>query len=244
MPSTRGRGELVGVACEKPLARNLARGAAHGRADRIDAAAARLSREPGLRAGHRARQGDRLAAGGADRRAAVSRARGGGAQRAAHAVVLGRRAAGRRRAQRHALPQLRGRAPPADGARREARATLRVDERERADRVAEVERGRSTPKCCSERSRRRRRLRARAGRGLRARFDRADGAGRRAAADRSDDIVELRRTGAAAAHRTAGPRVRDADRQPDDGPQRLPRPARSAARRARTSSRSRTPSRA
>ena len=76
MPSTRGRGELIGVACEKPLARNLREARAHGRADRIDAVPARLSREPGVRAGHR--RAARRSSGGGRRRSPggrISRAR-------------------------------------------------------------------------------------------------------------------------------------------------------------------------
>ena len=47
----------------------------------------------------------------------VSRARGRRARRSAHAVVLAGRSAGRRRAQRHDVPQPRGRPLPADQAR-------------------------------------------------------------------------------------------------------------------------------
>ena len=52
---------------------------------------------------------------------ALPRARRRGARRPAHAVVLAGRSAGRRRAQRHDVPQPRGRPLPADQARRAAR---------------------------------------------------------------------------------------------------------------------------
>ena len=49
-PSKRGQGELIGVACEKPLARNVAEAKQVLRAGEAGGATARLPGEPGLRA--------------------------------------------------------------------------------------------------------------------------------------------------------------------------------------------------
>src|SRR5205823_1229206 len=79
-----------------------------------------------------------LAARRAKYRASVSRPRRRGARWAAHGVVLGWRAPGRRSVERHALPQLRGGAVPAE---RAGRATDGAASRrgERADRLVEVD---------------------------------------------------------------------------------------------------------
>ena len=113
------------------------RSRAHGGAGRRGRRAARLSREPVVRAESRARQADRLGARRRGRRASVSRARGRRARRSAHAVVLAGRSAGRRRPERHDVPQPRGRPLPADQARRAARQHP-AGQGVGADRVAEV----------------------------------------------------------------------------------------------------------
>ena len=110
----RGKGELRGLACEKPLARNVAE------AKRVIALARRasgsrpdISRTSSSR--RRSSAGRELlwARGAAHHRPAVPGARGGGAQRPAHALVLAGQAAGRRRAQRHDVPLGAGGAAPA-----------------------------------------------------------------------------------------------------------------------------------
>jgi hypothetical protein len=81
----RGRGALAGIACEKPLARNVAE------ADRLTSLvkrAARLPGEPGLRAPGRSGTRAHLGARSATHRPALSRPCRGGAQRATHALVL------------------------------------------------------------------------------------------------------------------------------------------------------------
>ena len=123
-----GRGTLRGIACEKPLARNVAEAKRVMRARQAGRHDARLSREPGVRAAGRSGPRADLGARRRDDRPALPRARRRGAQRTAHAVVLARRAAGRRRAQRHDVPLGARRAASADQAgrrryrRREARA--------------------------------------------------------------------------------------------------------------------------
>ena len=72
------------------------------------------------------RHGADLGARRGDDRPAVSRARGRGAQRAAHAVVLAGDASGRRRAQRHDVPLGRGRRHSAHEAGRAARIVTPV----------------------------------------------------------------------------------------------------------------------
>ncbi|MFN8538281.1 MAG: Gfo/Idh/MocA family oxidoreductase [Thermomicrobiales bacterium] len=59
---TAGRGTLRGVACEKPLGRNLAEAREMVRLAEEGGAEPRLPRKPGLRGGGAARQGDHLAA--------------------------------------------------------------------------------------------------------------------------------------------------------------------------------------
>ncbi len=121
--STRGRAapNWSAIACEKPLGAQRRRSAAHGGARREGRRAPRLSREPALCARRRARKNDCLGARRGIVGAALPGARGRGARRAAHAVVLARRPAGRRRAERHDVPQPRGRTLPADQAGRAAR---------------------------------------------------------------------------------------------------------------------------
>ena len=129
--------KLKGIACEKPLGRNAAEAQSHGRTDRRGRRASRLSRKPAVHAEPRARQADRV---GERRRVcgpAVPRAGGRRAWRTAHAVVLAGRSAGRRRVERHDVPQPRGRPLPADQAGRAAQQHS-PDEGLRADRIAQV----------------------------------------------------------------------------------------------------------
>ena len=174
---------------------------------------------------------------------AVPRARRRGAQRPAHAVVLAGRPAGRRRAQRHDVPQPRGRPPSADEARRAARA---ASARSRSRRRSRRSSGRapSTPSMLRADDGRGGRLREAAGRGLRARDRALRGRGRPAPDRRGDDVVELRRRRPAAQHGAARPRVLALRATRSTRGPRSSSAAGCAARRARTWSRSRTPSRA
>ena len=117
-----GRGaRLVAVACEKPLGRNAAEaarmvelveasGLLHGYLENQLFA-------PAVERGKAVVVGARRGAG----RPAVPRPGRRGARRAAHAVVLARRSAGRRRAERHDVPQPGGRPVSPDQAGRAAR---------------------------------------------------------------------------------------------------------------------------
>ena len=102
--SRAGAATLMGLACEKPLARNVAEAKQVPRCPRRRGAHARLPREPGVRAAGGAGAFAALGPRRGDDRAALPGARRRRAQRPAHAVVLARRAAGRRRAQRHDVP--------------------------------------------------------------------------------------------------------------------------------------------
>ena len=97
------------------------RGGAHGAAGRGGRRPARLPREPAVCAEPRARQADHLGARRVRGGPAIPGAGRRGAQRPAHAVVLAGRSAGRRRVERHDVPQPRGRPLPADQTRRAAR---------------------------------------------------------------------------------------------------------------------------
>ncbi len=141
-------GKLVGIACEKPLGAERGRGAPHGRARDEGRGAARLPRRPALLAGPRARSGDRVGARGRAQRPALPGARGGRAQRAPHAVVLAGRPAGRRRPERHDVPQPRGGAAPAHQAGRR-RGTASGPRRSRPRSHRSSGRGPSTPICCA-----------------------------------------------------------------------------------------------
>ena len=81
---------------------------AHGGAGREGGRAPRLPRGPALLAEPRPRSRDRLGPRGRAQRPPIPRARRRGAQRSPHALVLAGRSPGRRRAQRHDVPQPRG----------------------------------------------------------------------------------------------------------------------------------------
>ena len=104
-----GRGSSSASPARSRSARNVAEAKRMRRARSRSGRPARLPREPALRAGRRARDARSLGARRGAHRPPLPRARGRGAQRAAHAVVLAGRPAGRRRAQRHDVPQRRGR---------------------------------------------------------------------------------------------------------------------------------------
>ena len=140
--------KLNGIACEKPLGRNAAE------ADRM----VELVEEAGVLHGYLENQlfapslerGKQIvwARGAAAGGPAVPRAGGRRAWRPAHAVVLAGRSAGRRRAERHDVPQPRSRPLPADQARRAAQQHS-PDEGLGADRHRSNGRGRIMRRCCA-----------------------------------------------------------------------------------------------
>ena len=148
--AARSRGaELVGIACEKPLARNA------GEARRV----VELVEKAGVLHGYlenqlfapvaRARPRDRLGPRRGPVGPAVPGPRRRGAQRPPHAVVLAGRPAGRGSPQRHDVPQPRGGAAPADEAGR-APEQHPPDQGPGADRIPEVVAARGRRDCCGQ----------------------------------------------------------------------------------------------
>ena len=105
-----GQGHAQGHRVREASRAQCRRGPEVRRAHQARGCAARLPRGSVVHARVDEGPGAELGARRRDCRSPLPRARGRGAQRAAHAVVLAGRAAGRRRAQRHDVPQRRGRA--------------------------------------------------------------------------------------------------------------------------------------
>ena len=204
-----GRATLAGIACEKPLGRNVAE------ATKV----VELVKRTGLKHGYlenqvfspQNRAGPVLALGArrGPHRATLSRPGRGRARRPALALVLARQPARRRRPERHDVPLRAGGAPPAD--RREACtvkpmriagqiATLKWSRPEYAKRLSKA----IGPEVDYAGAQRR----------LRVRDDRVRNGGRPAGAWRSHDLVELRRRRTSAQYRAARPRVLDVLEQP------------------------------
>ena len=167
------------------------RGAAHGRAGQEGGRPARLPRGPALLARPRARPRHRLGARGRALGPSLPGPGRRGAQRAPHALVLAGRAAGRRRAERHDVPQPRGGPLPAHQAGRAAEQP-QAQEGVGPDRVASSGRSPSTPKALREIDGPRGRLRAAALGGLRPRHRDLRGRGRPDRDRRGHHLVELR----------------------------------------------------
>jgi hypothetical protein len=115
-----GRGELIGVSCEKPLGRNVGKPARCSNSPARPACSTATSR---TRSSPRPSSAARRSSGpgGGPLRPALSGPGGRGAQRSPHALVLGRDAPGRRRSQRHDVPLRRGGPLHADASRRSPR---------------------------------------------------------------------------------------------------------------------------
>ena len=203
--------------------------AADGRAGARDRRPRRLPGEPGVQPLGRSRPRTGLGARRPSRRAALPDARRRGTLRPAQRLVLAGRAPGRRRAERHDVPLGRGGALPAH---RTGQAAQQPDAeaRPRADPLPEVAAPRVRPQAARP-VRRRRRLRAAAGRGLRPRDGRVRRRRRHASRGRSDDLVELRGRRPAPVDGAPGTRVLDAGEQPRHGARALLQPRPGAAKR-------------
>ena len=203
--------KLKGIACEKPLGRNAAE--ANRMVQLIEEAGVLhgLSRESAVHAEPRARK-QIVWARGAAFAGRPYLARAAESMPAAHAVVLAGRPAGRRRVERHDVPQPRGRPLPAHqagGAAQqhssgESLGANRLAKWSRPEYVAML-RGSMTDKVDYSRNP--------AEDWARATVTYADDAGDTADC-RSDHVVEFRRRGAAIVDGAAGPRVLDVGQHP------------------------------
>ena len=202
-----GGGDAAWRRLREAAGANRCRGEADQDTRRRGRSKPRLSREPALRA--RSDPGTRAALAARRRpdRPALSGARRRGAQRAAHAMVLARRPAGRRCAERHDVPLDRGGASSADGARRAARVDPTAADHG-PHRLAEVDAARLSRQAAANHGRARQLPRA-PGRGLRQRHGRVRGGRRRAPDRRGQHLVELRGRRAPAEHGAARARVLD-----------------------------------